>query len=282
MAKCYKEVVIAYVLSQEGYLEKKSNAYLDDFTKNAGHNNYNKYMRDLDNIKGFYNGIKNGYASWCAGFVDDAFVQSYGVNNAKRITFHSIYGASCTVSANQYKAQGRLYHKKPELGDEAFFPEGNGDFCHTGLVTGITKTKVYITEGNTSSEKGVVANGGAVRTKEYDINSDIWYGRPLYDPSPKKKYSGTFPSVKVTYYVTNKKGKKVKKTRYYLQQGDTGIQVKRLQKFLNWYGDYNLAVDGIFGAKTLAAVKDFQKKTKLEVDGLFGKKSLAKAKKVKK
>lgn len=95
-------------------------------------------------------------------------------------------------------------------------------------------------------------------------------------------YQGDFPSVKVAYYKTNSKGKKIKKIRYYLKQGDTGTRVKRLQKFLNWYGDYNLEVDGIFGAKTLAAVKDFQKKTKLEVDGLFGKKSLAKAKTVKK
>lgn len=98
----------------------------------------------------------------------------------------------------------------------------------------------------------------------------------------KKKYSGVFPNINVTYYITNSKGKKVKKTRKYLQRGDKGTQVKRLQQFLNWYGGYKLDVDGIFGAKTEKAVKAFQKAFKLDVDGLFGKQSLAKAKQVKK
>ena len=63
---------------------------------------------------------------------------------------------------------------------------------------------------------------------------------------------------------------------------DTGLQVKNLQKYLNWYNSYKLVIDGEFGTKTLAAVKDFQKKNNLTVDGLFGAKSLSKAKKIKK
>lgn len=85
---------------------------------------------------------------------------------------------------------------------------------------------------------------------------------------PKKmSYPGGFP-------VLPKRG--------YLKQGDTGTQVRRLQSFLNWYGNYKLDVDGDFGAKTLSAVKKFQKAEKLTVDGLFGKASLAKAKAIKK
>lgn len=43
--------------------------------------------------------------------------------------------------------------------------------------------------------------------------------------------------------------------------GDTGQSVKRvsaLQRFLNWTGSYGLTVDGKFGPKTLAAVKQEQ------------------------
>lgn len=103
----------------------------------------------------------------------------------------------------------------------------------------------------------------------------------------KITYQGAFPSIKVTYYATNKKGKKVKKTRYYLKQGDTGTQVKLLQQFLNWFGDYNLDVDGDYGPKTAKAVADFRKKTKLTKTKLaslatFGKGCLAKAKTIKK
>ena len=64
-------------------------------------------------------------------------------------------------------------------------------------------------------------------------------------------YTGTFPSVT-------------------LRKGDKGTQVKYLQKFLNWYGNYGLAVDGAFGPKTDAAVRKFQEDMKLVVDGIVG------------
>lgn len=54
---------------------------------------------------------------------------------------------------------------------------------HTGLVVKVTKDRVYIIEGNTSSASGVVPNGGAVRDKSYSINyAKIGgYGRPKYE-----------------------------------------------------------------------------------------------------
>ena len=79
----------------------------------------------------------------------------------------------------------------------------------------------------------------------------------------KKAYTGTFP-----------KGT--------LKKGSKGTEVKNLQKFLNWYGNYGLAVDGVFGTKTYEAVKKFQKATGLSIDGIFGSKSLSKAKSIKK
>lgn len=63
-----------------------------------------------------------------------------------------------------------------------------------------------------------------------------------------------------------------------LKYGMTGEQVKRLQKCLNKIIKAGLAVDGSFGAKTLAAVKKFQKKYGLEVDGIVGTITRAKIK----
>ena len=63
-----------------------------------------------------------------------------------------------------------------------------------------------------------------------------------------------------------------------LQKGDTGTQVVRLQKCLNKIMGYKLEVDGSFGAKTLTAVKKFQKKYGLVVDGSVGPKTRAKIK----
>ena len=54
-----------------------------------------------------------------------------------------------------------------------------------------------------------------------------------------------------------------------LQKGSTGSEVKKLQEALNGAG-YGLDVDGIFGDKTLSAVKSYQKANGLGVDGIVG------------
>lgn len=51
--------------------------------------------------------------------------------------------------------------------------------------------------------------------------------------------------------------------------GSTGSAVSKLQTVLNQHG-YDLAVDGIFGVKTQAAVRDYQKKNSLKLDGIAG------------
>jgi len=84
--------------------------------------------------------------------------------------------------------------------------------------------------------------------------------------SKSQTYTGTFP-------VLPKRG--------YYEVGNKGTNVKRIQLFMNWALDARLDVDGIFGVKTEAAVKKFQRKVKIDVDGVFGKQTLAAAKKFK-
>ena len=175
------EKVIEIALNEVGYLEKKTNKELDSKTDNAGYGNYTKYARDLDNIKTFYNGKKNGYA-WCDIFVDWCFVQVYGSEEAKKVLYqpNNSTGAGCSYSMNFYKTKKQFY-TTPEKGDQIFFKRGE-EIVHTGLVYKIDKSKVYTIEGNTSSASGVVANGGAVVKKSYNLNSDYiaGYGRPKY------------------------------------------------------------------------------------------------------
>lgn len=60
-----------------------------------------------------------------------------------------------------------------------------------------------------------------------------------------------------------------------LKMGSSGSQVRTLQTKLNNWG-YNCGtVDGIFGSKTVAAVKQFQKNNGLTVDGIVGAKTAA-------
>jgi hypothetical protein len=54
-----------------------------------------------------------------------------------------------------------------------------------------------------------------------------------------------------------------------VQSGSTGDAVRAVQSQLNTRG-YGLAVDGIFGSATTAAVRDFQSRNGLAVDGIVG------------
>jgi N-acetylmuramoyl-L-alanine amidase len=56
--------------------------------------------------------------------------------------------------------------------------------------------------------------------------------------------------------------------------GSTGEEVKKIQTKLKNWGYYTGSVDGIYGSKTVAAVKLFQKKNNLTVDGIAGPNTL--------
>lgn len=51
-------------------------------------------------------------------------------------------------------------------------------------------------------------------------------------------------------------------------------QIKRVQRVLNWVLNADLTVDGMYGDKTVAAVKKMQKMTGLPVNGKFGRSCL--------
>lgn len=55
-----------------------------------------------------------------------------------------------------------------------------------------------------------------------------------------------------------------------LKKGDTGEQVKKLQEALNQVNYPVGTADGIFGAKTEAAIKQVQANAKMKVDGIYG------------
>lgn len=59
-----------------------------------------------------------------------------------------------------------------------------------------------------------------------------------------------------------------------LKKGRKGDDVKALQMLLNKAGD-DLKEDGLFGSKTYAAVRAFQKLKRLKVDGIVGKQTIS-------
>lgn len=57
--------------------------------------------------------------------------------------------------------------------------------------------------------------------------------------------------------------------------GSRSNEVSQIQEKLKRWGYYNGSIDGIYGSKTLSAVKAFQRKNGLTVDGIAGQKTLS-------
>lgn len=57
--------------------------------------------------------------------------------------------------------------------------------------------------------------------------------------------------------------------------GSSGSEVTNIQTRLKNWGYYNGSIDGIYGSRTMAAVRSFQSKNGLNVDGVAGPQTLA-------
>ena len=245
--------------SQVGYLEKRSNAQLDDKTANAGSANWNKYARDIDNkYPNFYNGKKNGY-SWCDIFVDWCFIECFGYEKALKMLYQPTKstGAGCSYSANYYRAHNAFY-RQPQVGDQVFFGD-RGNEGHTGIVIDVAGSVVTTVEGNTSGGYGVDSNGDGVYIKRYDISTQYipGFGRPNWDVISSNV--GNEEVTDTVSYPTIKLGSK-------------GSDVKKAQQLLisKGYSCGAAGADGDFGAATYNAVKKFQAANGLEADGIVG------------
>lgn len=67
----------------------------------------------------------------------------------------------------------------------------------------------------------------------------------------------------------------LKETIALSKYGSSGNEVTQIQKKLKDWGYYTGAIDGIYGSKTVSAVKKFQSKNGLKVDGIAGSKTLS-------
>lgn len=252
--------LLSIARAEIGYLEKETKANLDSKTGNAGDENFTKYARDL-HAAGYYQANKNGY-EWCEVFNDWCHYMASGKNAklAQDVIYQTgLYGAGCIWSARCYRNAGRFFDA-PEVGDQAYFGTKGKEY-HTGIVSKVTKDRVYIIEGNTSGASGVVSNGGGVCEKSYPLGyaKIVGYGRPRYDaeaPAEKKE-----EVCKVDIKV--------------LKKGSKGATVKALQILLigQGYSCGSSGADGDFGSATDKAVRAYQKVKGLGVDGVVGSKT---------
>ncbi|GHV32355.1 hypothetical protein FACS18949_02990 [Clostridia bacterium] len=267
------ETVLNYALMWQDYVEKASPnyQYYDEKAANPGNSNWTRFGKIYDDT--FFSGkrTKDGYA-WCAMFVASCIIEKLGVEAFKTLLHNSTqiqWTAGVDAYKNIAKANGEWHEVKgktprpaPKRGDLIIFSSGDSACAHIGFVTGADASKVYTVEGNTSSNPGVVANGGAVRQKSYPLSYANIYG---YCRLPWDKLGDATPAPPTV-------AKPV--TRPQIHKGDKGDFVKECQTALNKFG-YKLAVDGSFGPATDAAVRAFQKSKSLAVDGWVGPKTWA-------
>lgn len=237
-----------------------------------------------------YPSARNCYEDNKRGVMQDSF-SKYGL--VVEIHFNSYNGSAhgCEVLYRPARMRNLAAKVSKAISEEGFFNRGakqrtdlmNMNTCYRSGVPYILIETCFIDNKSDMTRYAkeiyeVWDNVAETICDYYHIEKLASAGKPVETSktstskkkpvkSTKKGYTETFPSLP-------KKG--------YLGEGDKGVQVGRLQAFLNWYGDYGLKRDDSFGPATKKAVKAFQKAEGIEVDGYFGKDSLKKAKAVKK
>lgn len=175
-------------------------------------------------------------------------------------------GTRCGQSKEKARSMRKAYLKKAKPGDIVSFDFGamDGWRDHVGIVEKVSGDYLICIEGNTSSS-GSQSNGGMVCRQRRLYTSVCAATRPKYsdsDPTP----------VKPTQLPTLPK-------RGWLQKGDEGVEVKKMQRILIYLG-FDCGVydaDGIFGDDTCSAIKMYEKEYGLQQDGDWGKECNRKA-----
>lgn len=260
------EKIYRVAADEVGYLEKKSNAYLDDKTKNAGYNNYTKYWRDSckrGRMRAYGYAESSNFAGgsnwpYCAGGLDDVFCRALGEARARELLLHDDAAfINCETMYQKAKAAGRLI-SSPAAGAIALFYNSSGIHYHTEFCYSVKNGIMYTIGFNTSGASSVIANGGGVCDKRYKISSvRAHYFMPAYSDSDQTDNNvESTPGLSVTL----------------LKYGASGEAVKDMQEKLITlgYSCGSAGADGVFGNDTLNAVKQFQQDADLEVDGIYG------------
>ena len=169
------------------YLEKATLAYLDDFQRNAGYNNYTKFARDVNSWG--QPGCQG--QSWCAVYQFWKLVKVFGLKKALQIMGGGFY--NCQSVTRHAKANG-TWKKTPKKGALIIFRNG----AHIGSVRTYDTKYVYTNEGNTSSAPGVVANGGSCRNKKYKLTDSAIDGYVWIDYGTTADQTSTATAVKLS------------------------------------------------------------------------------------
>ncbi len=192
---------VAIAMTQVNYLEGDST--YDQHGLTAGSGNYTEY--------GSYTNVNA--SAWCASFCSWVLYTAGCTTTRGTETYmarNGYYWSECYVPHwsimlnNNGRYQYSYYYGgnyQPQPGDLVFFTYYYTplDEDHIGMVVYADSQYVYTIEGNTSSQSGIVSEGGGVFFKRYDLWSSgiAGYGRLPYNTVsdlPAIDYSGANPT----------------------------------------------------------------------------------------
>lgn len=168
-----------------------------------------------------------------------------------------VSGANSQWTKTKWAVKGTIDSLLDEPGVILYHANKAGTMTHTG---------VYIGGGYAVEAKE--AKDGVVKTAIKNRSWTHWAALPGVVSEDSPVVSGPTSTPTQTKPV---EGKTVVIELNTLRSGSKGEQVKTLQRLLNATGHVCGSSDGIFGVKTVAGVKSFQKAEGIEVDGIVGK-----------
>ena len=221
-------------MAEMNYVEKASNKDLYHKTTNAGKNNWTKYGIEMHKL---LPSVMDVPAPWCDCWYDWLCQRLFGTSTAKSLLGGN-FDDYTVASANMYIKHNAWVTHDFQLGDQIFFSANDekvSGIYHTGMFIKYQGNRTFVAEGNTSTARGVVANGGGVCLKDYPRtpNAIVGAGRPKWDLCGTLTHEFVCPAE--------------------LKQGMKGITVRL------WQTICGADVDGSFGPKTASSTIAWKK-----------------------
>jgi peptidoglycan hydrolase-like protein with peptidoglycan-binding domain/predicted alpha/beta hydrolase family esterase len=172
-----------------------------------------------------------------------------------------------------------LKSSAPKPGSLVIWQHGNSSSGHVGIVESVNADGTFTTiEGNTNDGSGVTREGIGVFRRQRDLNgSGEMRVVGFLNVFPDSQLSPSIASIKPSAEKPSNLGPALASDlsstgellKYEAGSPMQGDHVRTWQELLNKQG-YGIQVDGVFGAKTDAATREFQRSQNLAADGIVG------------